>query len=161
MPARKDFRSSKTKAEEKAHRNTKALKFRIGDRVHWTDPDEDICSCDGNIVRKQGTNWVVLQDGGGEVSALPCELNHICSVAPTEHTLKCLAFERRQASRLMHLGYALTSLLNIEWSIRRERSIGRRTQHLYEVGNKRLLKVQSVITKLALDFDHQFRDFRV
>ena len=29
---------------------TTKMQFKIGDKVRWTDPDDDICSCDGEIV---------------------------------------------------------------------------------------------------------------
>ncbi len=50
------------------------MKFMIGDRVHWTDPDGDVCSGDGTVVGVGGEMVDVRKDDGGEVGALPGEL---------------------------------------------------------------------------------------
>ncbi len=54
------------------------MPFKIGDRVHWTDPDEDACSCDGKIVDIDEDGIIsIVNDAGGEVEALAHELRHV------------------------------------------------------------------------------------
>ena len=56
------------------------IEFKHGDRVHWTDPDGDLCSGDGTVVSddtvvSDGDEIIAIKkDDGGEVGALPEEL---------------------------------------------------------------------------------------
>lgn len=50
------------------------MKFKYGDRVHWADPDGNLCSGDGTVVSDGGEIVAVKKDDGGEVGALPEEL---------------------------------------------------------------------------------------
>lgn len=50
------------------------MKFKKGDRVHWTDPDGDLCSGDGTVASDDGEIVAVNKDDGGEVGALREEL---------------------------------------------------------------------------------------
>jgi hypothetical protein len=64
-----------------------AFDFKVGDRVHWTDPDEDNpCSGDGVIVHIQGagefpvddeTIISLKMDDEGECEVLPHEIKKI------------------------------------------------------------------------------------
>jgi hypothetical protein len=65
-----------------------AFDFKIGDKVFWTDPDEDNpCSGKGTIVHIQGEGEFPVDDetiialkmaDGGEVECLPCEIKKVC-----------------------------------------------------------------------------------
>jgi hypothetical protein len=54
------------------------MSLQVGDRVHWTDPDEDLCSGDGVIVSIHRSGFItVRKDDGGEVEALDHELRYV------------------------------------------------------------------------------------
>jgi hypothetical protein len=53
-------------------------KFKKGDRVFWTDPDEGTCSGEGVITKAARQDILcILKDDGGEVEALADELKII------------------------------------------------------------------------------------
>ena len=53
----------------------KLKELYVGMRVHWNDPDEGNCSCDGKIVDILNDEVLLINDAGGEVGALPKELS--------------------------------------------------------------------------------------
>jgi len=65
-----------------------AFDFKVGDRVHWTDPDEGTCSGDGVIaeikflfddcpVIDDETIIALKMDDGGECEVLPHEIKKV------------------------------------------------------------------------------------
>lgn len=54
-----------------------ALAFYVGDRVHWTDPDEGISSGDYIINGIFGDIFELTNDAGSEVECLEHELSHL------------------------------------------------------------------------------------
>lgn len=50
------------------------MKLKKGDRVHWTDPDGDLCSGDGTVASDDGEIIAIDKDDGGVVGALREEL---------------------------------------------------------------------------------------
>lgn len=53
-------------------------KFKKGDRVFWTDPDEGACSGEGTVTKAARPDIIcILKDDGGEVEALASELSRI------------------------------------------------------------------------------------
>jgi hypothetical protein len=48
--------------------------MKKGQRVHWEDPDDGACSCDGTVAEVKGDVVVVQQDKGGVVEAFRKEL---------------------------------------------------------------------------------------
>tara|TARA_R100000149_G_C5877885_1_gene141982 strand:+ start:1908 stop:2150 length:243 start_codon:yes stop_codon:yes gene_type:complete len=48
-------------------------KYKVGDEVFWTDPDEGICSGNGKVT-KVGEIYSVKKDDGGELEAYEHEL---------------------------------------------------------------------------------------
>ena len=54
-----------------------SVPFTVGDRVHWCDPDDGLCSGDGTIAWVyDGGTALVNKDDGGEVEAFLAELSH-------------------------------------------------------------------------------------
>lgn len=54
--------------------------IRVGDRVYWRDPDDDLCSEWGEVVSLDSQEWdsetiaTIKKDDGGEVE---CPLNEL------------------------------------------------------------------------------------
>ncbi len=51
-----------------------APRFKVGDKVFWTDPDENLCSGDYVIVAIHGEIYALANESGSEVEALLHEL---------------------------------------------------------------------------------------
>lgn len=51
--------------------------FRVGDRVRWTDPDDDACSGDGTIEIITDDVLTLKMDGGGETEAYMRECKRV------------------------------------------------------------------------------------
>lgn len=53
-------------------------KYAIGTRVHWTDPDDDICSADAVVVDHHGDGvHLCVNTAGGEIECYANELKEI------------------------------------------------------------------------------------
>jgi len=61
----------------------KTFDFKVGDRVWWTDPDEDLGSGPGTIVSMQDARPLVdtiislAMDSGSEAEVLPYEIHRL------------------------------------------------------------------------------------
>jgi hypothetical protein len=51
------------------------MKFKEGQRVYWTDPDNDIGSGYGTVEDVRGRIIAIKKDDGGEVEAVASELS--------------------------------------------------------------------------------------
>lgn len=50
------------------------MSFEIKQRVYWNDPDDGLCSGEGEVVEIKGETILLKMDSGSEVEALEGEL---------------------------------------------------------------------------------------